>query len=71
MTLLEDEPQSDVVVTSAFANNVNGEQCIAFASLISVLVEGVSRQAFLMRVEPVAMIQEYCGLKDAYNGIPD
>ena len=69
MTLLEDEPQSDVVVTSAFANNVNGEQCIAFASLISVLVEGVSRQAFLMRVEPVAMIQEYCGLKDAYNGI--
>lgn len=24
MTLLEDEPQSDVVVTSAFANNVNG-----------------------------------------------
>ena len=69
MTLLGDEPQSDVVVTSAFANNVNGEQCIAFASLISVLVEGVSRQAFLMRVEPVAMIQEYCGLKDAYNGI--
>lgn len=38
---------------------------------VSVLVEGVSRQAFLMRVEPVAMIQEYCGLKDAYNGIPD
>lgn len=70
MTLLGDDPGNDVVVTSAFTNNVSGQQCIAFVSLIPVIAEdGTTRQAFLMRIEPIAMIREYWGLEEAYDGI--
>lgn len=50
----------DVYVTSTFTNIISGEQCIAFATLLNDVKtdDGIRRDYFLMRLEPLKMLEE-------------
>lgn len=59
----------DVYITSAFTNNVNAIKSVAFVSRIKVYIEdGESRDAFLMRVEPLEALQSGFTTGSLYDG---
>lgn len=58
-----------VYITSVFTNNVNAINSVAFVSMIKVYMEdGESRDAFLMRVEPLEAIQNSFTTGSLYDG---
>ena len=58
-----------VVVTSTFTNDITSEQCIAFVRAVPVVQEdGSTKQMYLMRVEPLSMLQKYWDTEDSASG---
>ena len=58
-----------VYITSVFTNNVNAINSVAFVSMIKVYMEnGESKDAFLMRVEPLEAIQNSFTTGSLYDG---
>lgn len=54
----ENSEPGDVFITSTFTNVISGEQCIAFATVVDMKTENGSEEAFLMRLEPLEMLQD-------------
>ena len=62
-------PEDGVLVTSAFTNDRNGEQCIAFVAQVPVLQEdGSTRNMLLMRLETLETLRTYWEQEDSYSG---
>ena len=63
----ETASQGDVYVTSSFTNVISGERCIAFVTLINVTdVNGGTEEAYLMRLEPLDMLEEKWFFSSSY-----
>lgn len=60
----------EVYVTGSFTNIISGEQCIAFATVIDVTADdGGTQQAYLMRLEPLEMLQDKCFFSSNYPDV--
>ena len=66
---LDPEDPDSMVVTSTFTNDITSEQCIAFARYVPVVQkDGTAKQMYLLRVEPLSVLQKYWDTQDSASG---